>query len=51
MDKKPDSDDYLSLKKLLPRAAPKSEGELDQRVLKMYKAILGTVSNVTGFDV
>ena len=35
MDRKPDSDDYLSIRKLLPRSAPKTEGELDMRVHKM----------------
>ena len=51
MDKKPESDDYINLRKLLPRHAPKTEAELDQRVGKMYRSILGTISNVTGFDV
>ena len=51
MDKKPESDDFLNLRKLLPRYAPKTEAELDQRVSKMYRSILGTISNVTGFDV
>ena len=51
MDKKPESDDFLNLRKLLPRYAPKTEAELDQRVSKMYRSILGTISNITGLDV